>query len=125
MGLGVAVAVLAAGGLVTLAVWRAARAPDESAIAAVQDEAPAALDSSRAASSPARLDSTTGEAVPRLARTWTNVRNRRSPRADVVAVLLPGDTVLADSLKGGWWRVALEGQVLGYVYAGTLLPESP
>ena len=41
-------------------------------------------------------------------------------KADVVAVLLPGDTVLADSLRGGWWRVALEGRVVGYVYGGTL-----
>jgi hypothetical protein len=41
-------------------------------------------------------------------------------KADVVAILLPGDTVLADSLKRGWWRVALEGRVLGYVYAPTL-----
>jgi hypothetical protein len=35
-------------------------------------------------------------------------------------VLLPGDTVLADSLRGGWWRVALEGKVIGYVYGPTL-----
>jgi len=37
-------------------------------------------------------------------------------------VLLPGDTVLADSLDRGWWRVALQGQVLGYVSARTLTP---
>ena len=39
-------------------------------------------------------------------------------------VLLPGDTVLADSLRGGWWRVALEGKVIGYVY-GPTLSETP
>jgi hypothetical protein len=39
----------------------------------------------------------------------------------VVAVLLPGDTVLADSLHRGWWRVALEGRVVGYVYERTLV----
>jgi hypothetical protein len=61
------------------------------------------------------------EAVPRIARTWTKVHDRRSVQADLVAVLLPGDTVLADSLKGGWWRVALEGRVLGYVSAPALL----
>ncbi|MGH2671229.1 MAG: hypothetical protein ACRDH5_19325 [bacterium] len=35
-------------------------------------------------------------------------------------MLLPGDTVLADSLERGWYRVALEGEVLGYVYRSTL-----
>jgi len=61
------------------------------------------------------------EARPRVARTWTKVHARRGVQGDLVAVLLPGDTVLADSLRGGWWRVALEGRVLGYVYAPTLL----
>jgi HAMP domain-containing protein len=55
-----------------------------------------------------------------VARTWTNVRKSRSKRADVEAVLLPGDTVLADSLDRGWYRVALEGEVLGYVHRSTL-----
>jgi hypothetical protein len=49
------------------------------------------------------------------------VRKSRSKRADVEAVLLPGDTVLADSLEGGWYRVALEGDVLGYVHRSTLV----
>jgi hypothetical protein len=40
------------------------------------------------------------------------------------AVLLPGDTVLADSLKKGWWRVALEGRSSD-VYAPTLAGMSP
>jgi hypothetical protein len=61
------------------------------------------------------------DAVPRVARTWTKVHDRRSIKADLVAVLLPGDTVLVDSLRGRWWRVALEGRVVGYVYAGTLV----
>jgi hypothetical protein len=61
-------------------------------------------------------------AVPHYARTWTKVHDRRSVDAELVAVLLPGDTVLADSLDRGWWRVALEGQVLGYVSARTLMP---
>jgi hypothetical protein len=55
-----------------------------------------------------------------VARTWTNVRKSRSKGADVEAVLLPGDTVLADSLDRGWYRVALEGEVLGYVHRSTL-----
>jgi hypothetical protein len=80
------------------------------------------LETAQAAASFALPDSApSAEAVPRRARTWTKVHERRSPRADVVAVLLPGDSVLADSLRGGWWRVALEGRVLGYVYAPTLL----
>jgi hypothetical protein len=57
----------------------------------------------------------------RVARTWTNVHDRRSVKGDLTAVLLPGDTVLVDSLRGRWWRVALEGRVVGYVYAGTLI----
>ena len=61
------------------------------------------------------------DAVPRIARTWTKVHDRRSVKADLVAVLLPGDSVLVDSLKGRWWRVTLEGRVIGYVYAGTLV----
>jgi hypothetical protein len=110
-------------GLFTL-VMRRSRAPDPEArvTGAVRAEAPVALDSSRAAASPVMPDSApSAEAVPRHTRTWTKVHDRRSVKADVVAVLLPGDTVLADSLRGGWWRVALEGRVLGYVYAGTLL----
>ena len=55
-----------------------------------------------------------------IARTWTNVRASRSTRADVEAVLLPSDTVRADSLERGWYRVALEGKVLGYVHRSTL-----
>lgn len=74
----------------------------------------------------ARLDTTVtplaamsaGEVL--VARTWTNVRESRSKRADVAAVLLPGDTVLADSLERGWYRVALDGDVLGYVQRSTL-----
>lgn len=56
----------------------------------------------------------------RYARTWTNVRTRRSVTADVAAVLLPGDTVLVDSLSRGWWRVTLDGEALGYVHQSTL-----
>jgi hypothetical protein len=115
--------VLAAGGLVMLVVRRGAdRDPEATATAAAaRAEAPVALDTASAAASPVMPDSApSAGAVPRLARTWTKVRDRRSTRADVVAVLLPGDTVLADSLRGGWWRVALEGRVLGYVHGRAL-----
>lgn len=56
-----------------------------------------------------------------VARTWTNVRKARSTRADLEAVLVPGDTVLADSLAKGWYRVALLGEVLGYAHRSTLV----
>ena len=61
----------------------------------------------------------------RFARTWTNVRSRRSVAGDLVGVLLPGDTVLADSLSRGWWRVTFEGKVLGYAYRSTLVTDPP
>jgi hypothetical protein len=61
---------------------------------------------------------TAGESL--AARTWTSVRRSRSKTADLAAVLLPGDTVLADSLQRGWYRVALEGEVIGYVHRSTL-----
>jgi hypothetical protein len=100
------------------------REREVSVTAAAPVETPTLLDTARAASSLAVSDSApTAAAVTRYARTWTNVRARRSPKGDVVAVLLPGDTVLADSLSRGWWRVALEGQVIGYVYAPTLAGE--
>ncbi len=115
------VLLLVGGGLITLAMRRGA-----GAAAPVTADAPAdqrgELETAQAAASFALPDSAPStEAVPRQARTWTKVHERRSPKADVVAVLLPGDTVLADSLRSGWWRVALEGRVLGYVYAPTLV----
>jgi hypothetical protein len=70
----------------------------------------------------ARVAALPGESAGELlvSRTWTNVRKGRSKRADLEAVLLPGDTVLADSLRQGWYRVALEGEVLGYAHRSTL-----
>ncbi|MFL5494365.1 MAG: hypothetical protein ACJ8DC_08290 [Gemmatimonadales bacterium] len=119
--LAVAAVLLAVGGLATLLTRGGGqRDRDVTASAAgspavrpeAEAEAPAAPDSAP-----------TPEAVPRRARTWTKVHDRRSVKADVVAVLLPGDTVLADSLRGGWWRVALEGRVIGYVYGRALVGE--
>jgi rubredoxin len=60
-----------------------------------------------------------------FARTWTNVRTGRSIGTDVAAVLLPGDTVLVDSLQRGWWRVTFEGKVVGYVHRSTVQTEPP
>ena len=78
------------------------------------------MDTAMAATSPA---ASAGER--RFARTWTNVRSRRSAAGDLAGVLLPGDTVLADSLSGGWWRVTFEGKVMGYVYHTTLVTDPP
>lgn len=57
-----------------------------------------------------------------VARTWTSVRKARSRSAELEAVLLPGDTVLADSLERSWYRVTLEGEVLGYAHRSLLAP---
>ena len=76
------------------------------------------VDTTTAAASPAASAPASGLLVD---RTWTHVRNRRSVAGDVEAVLLPGDTVLADSLSRGWYRVALEGEVLGYAHRSTLV----
>jgi len=56
----------------------------------------------------------------RVARTWTHVRKAPRKSAELEAVLTPGDTVLADSLQLGWYRVALDGEVLGYAYQSAL-----
>ena len=72
----------------------------------------------------ARLDRASVEATPPgellVARTLTNVRLSRSRRAELGAVLMPGDTVLADSLQRDWYRVALDGEVMGYAHRSTL-----
>ncbi len=73
------------------------------------------LETATVAALPAERDSEL-----RVARGWTNVRKSRSVRAPVEAVLTPGDTVLADSLERGWYRVALEGEVLGYAHRSKL-----
>jgi hypothetical protein len=118
-----AVILLAAAGVFTIGMRRGAAGDGGAPVPAdARAEPPGALETAQAAASPAMPDSApSAKAVPRRARTWTKVHDRRSTKADLVAVLLPGDTVMADSLRGGWWRVALEGRVLGYVYAPTLV----
>ena len=61
----------------------------------------------------------------RFTRTWTNVRTKRSTSADIAAVLLPGDTVLVDSLQRGWWRATFEDSAIGYVQQSTVRAEPP
>ena len=103
--------------LVAAAIRRADRARDEVESSSVA--ATARVDTASAAASPFAA-APSGELL--VARTWTHVRDRRSVKGDIEAVLLPGDTVLADSLSGDWYRVALEGEVLGYAYRSTLAP---
>jgi hypothetical protein len=74
-----------------------------------------------------RLDTATsgaaagGAAGERLvSRSWTHVRSRRSVKSELTAVLMPGDTVVADSLGRNWYRVSLEGEVMGYAHRSTL-----
>ena len=76
----------------------------------------APLDSARIATLAA---ASAGEVL--VARDWTNVRTSRSVGGALEAMLMPGDTVLADSLERGWYRVALEGEVLGYAHRSTLM----
>ena len=106
-------------------IGRPAVAEESSAIAtATREETSSVAAAPRLnRASPAAPTPAASPATPELlvARTWTNVRNRRSPTGDLEAVLLPGDTVVADSLSRGWYRVALEGEVLGYVYQSTLV----
>lgn len=72
------------------------------------------------ASSSSRISGSRPGSQLRVAQSWTEVRQSRSGSAPVEAVLTPGDTVQADSLEQGWYRVALEGEVLGYAHRSTL-----
>jgi hypothetical protein len=69
--------------------------------------------------------SPTGEQLQRYATTWVNVRVRRGPDAAAVRVLDPGEAVLVDSLVGGWYRVLIDGQSIGYAYGSNLSEAAP
>ncbi len=77
--------------------------PAESAPAPAPVEPPA----------PAAPDAESGE--QRYASTWVNVRARPSASAPVVRVLSPGDPVVVNSLRQGWYLAEVGGQTLGYV----------
>jgi hypothetical protein len=106
--------------VVTVVVRRTASRSEGSTTAEAHAASAPEMDTAVAAASPA---ASPGER--RFARTWTNVRSRRSVAGDLVGVLLPGDTVLADSLRRGWWRVTFEGKVMGYAYQSTLVTDPP
>ena len=92
--------------------------------AAAGDSIAASSEVAYALGASAQLDSAGVEATPAgrmpVAKTWTNVRRSRSRRAELEAVLSPGDTVFADSLQRDWYRVSYEGEVMGYAYRTTL-----
>jgi hypothetical protein len=115
-----------AGGLAAAAVLTSAKQPP-SFVAA--DSVAALSEVAYAMAATARLDTASAAGLPAesagellVARSWTSVRKSRRKSAPLEAVLTPGDTVLADSLERGWYRVALEGEVLGYAHRSTLTP---
>jgi hypothetical protein len=117
---GVVAGVLAAAAVVTVASLGRSSHPPEHESSFIAADSLAA--DSTAAYSEGAYAAVAPESVGelRVARDWTNVRRSRSTRAELEAVLTPGDTVLADSLERGWYRVALDGEVLGYVHRSTL-----
>jgi hypothetical protein len=122
---GVAAAVLAAAAVLLVAKFNQSSGIPKERRSPVAADSIASSQLGYATAPTNRLD-TAGVAAPAdsaellVTRTWTNVRKSRSGVADLEAVLLPGDTVLADSLVRGWYRVALEGKVLGYTHRSTL-----
>jgi hypothetical protein len=49
-----------------------------------------------------------------VAQRMVYLRGARSRTAPLEAVLEAGDTLVVDSLAGGWYRVTFEGEVMGY-----------
>jgi hypothetical protein len=127
MSPGMVVGVLAAAAVVAATGLGRASRPPEQQSSIVADSIAGYSEGAYAIGATAPVDTASAAALPAesvgellVARTWTHVRTSRSKRADLEAVLIPGDTVLADSLERGWYRVALEGEVLGYVHRSTL-----
>ena len=126
LALAVVAGVLAAAAILT--VTRLGPAPgtsnQPSAIVTVDSVASPPL--GYAAPATARRDTASVAALPAasptklVTLTWTNVRKSRSRIAEVEAVLVPGATVMADSLERGWYRVALDSGVRGYAHRSTL-----
>jgi hypothetical protein len=120
---GVAAVLVTVAVLVLTALGRAGQPSEVKAEVESSMVRPDPLDTARVVASPAEssvaLAAESGGEL-RVARSRTQVRKSRSGRAPLEAMLMPGDTVLADSLEEGWYRVALEGEVLGYADRSTL-----
>ncbi|MFL5518303.1 MAG: hypothetical protein ACJ8DJ_19270 [Gemmatimonadales bacterium] len=98
--------------------------PDRSApVASAGSTAPAARPA-RAPATPPASPAVTPE-VRRYARTWVNVRRERARGAPTVRVLRPGEGVVVDSLRRGWYRVLAGGRPVGYVYRLNLAAAPP
>jgi Bacterial SH3 domain len=95
-------------------------------VPSVHDTPPSPGDSSRQVEPPrSGVPPLGGQWVQRFATTWVNVREARRFGTPAVRVLNPGEAVLVDSLRGGWYRVVVEGRTLGYVdrlYLDTVPP---
>jgi hypothetical protein len=48
--------------------------------------------------------------------TWANIRQSRARSSPTVGRLEPGDSVMVDSLRRGWYRVLMDGRPVGYVH---------
>ncbi len=115
---GVAVALAVAAVFVSIMLGPSQPGDEQSAAVAADSAVAIAEVASSMAAVAAPLDESASEL--RVARTWTHVRKTRSVKGELEAILTPGDTVVADSLSRGWYRVALEGEVLGYAHRSTL-----
>jgi len=124
----VVIALVATGTLLASLQHRAARgAPvstETSFVTPVSSER-AAMERVLPVATPAAAPGTGAAGISLVAKGWTNVRSRRSVNASLEAILTPGDTVTADSLANGWYRVAMDGDVLGYAKESKLAPALP
>ena len=62
--------------------------------------------------------------VPRVVINWANIRQARARSSPAVGRLEPGDSVMVDSLRGGWYRVLMDGRPVGDLHrtsVGTVL----
>jgi hypothetical protein len=96
-----------------------------SAAAGAAAPAPAVADAPSRASGSGPLPAPAGSGIRRYAQTWVNVRGDRTRSAPAVGVLNPGDAVTVDSLVRGWYRVLVDGQMLGYVHRSMLHVSRP
>ena len=74
---------------------------------------------------PAAVPAPSGRAGRRYATNWVNVREYRGMGGPSVLVLKPGDSVLVDSLRRGWYRVVDGGRTVGYAHRRFLAAARP
>ena len=99
--------------------------PSPAPRAPVESPPPPSDSTRQVASTPTAEPVDAGAVQRRYASTWMNVRADRSNTAPVIRILRPGEVVLVDGLKQGWYRVVTDRQAMGYVdqrYLDTLPP---